>query len=260
MKRPIRHAPLRLGALLTAASLAAGCSSGQGVASAGASPSPAPSPTPVVASPSLAPSLTPVTTYDGDLPVGDLQAGTTYSLGVGSAKKLLVTVPANGWFTVDTWFLGKNDIHAELFNMTLIPYQIANVYVDPCRWLTSALDPPVGPTVDDLATALLKQAGPDAIAPTDVTLDGYSGKKVELSIPDYVDTATCDEGDFGRWSPSADPTHYGPFTYGDGQHDTVYIIDVDGTRWVIDTNYLPGTSKANLAELEQLVSSIRFEP
>jgi hypothetical protein len=40
----------------------------------------------------------------------------------------------------------------------------------------------------------------------------------------------------------------------------VYIIDVQGTRWVIDTNYLPGTSKANLAELEQLVASIRFEP
>jgi hypothetical protein len=39
----------------------------------------------------------------------------------------------------------------------------------------------------------------------------------------------------------------------------VYIIDVDGTRWVIDTNYLPGTSAASIAELEQLATSIRFE-
>lgn len=260
MKRPIGHESRPLGALLAVALLAAGCSSGQGVVSEGTSPSLAPSPTPVVSSPSLAPSSTPVITYDGDLPVGDLEAGTTYSLGVGSTQQLLVTVPASGWFTVDTWFLGKNDIHAELFNMTLLPYQVANVYADPCRWLTSALDPPVGPTVGDLATALMKQAGSDAVAPTDVTLDGYSGKKVELSIPGDVDTATCDEGDFGRWSPLADPSHYGPFTYGDGQHDTVYIVDVDGTRWVIDTNYLPGTSKASLAELEHLVASIRFEP
>ena len=59
--------------------------------------------------------------------------------------------------------------------------------------------------------------------------------------------------------PVADPEHYGPFTYGKGQHDTVYIIDVDGTRWVIATNYLPGTSAASIAELEQLATSIGFE-
>jgi len=40
----------------------------------------------------------------------------------------------------------------------------------------------------------------------------------------------------------------------------VYIIDVDGTRWVINTNYLPGTPPGSVAELEQLVASIRFAP
>jgi hypothetical protein len=125
--------------------------------------------------------------------------------------------------------------------------------------MAGAVDPPVGPTVEDLATALVKQAGPAAIAPTKVTLGGYSGKKVELSIPSDVDTDTCDEGHFGRWSPRDDPHHPGPFTYGNGQHDTVYIVDVDGTRWVIDTNYLPETSQGNLAELEQLVASIRLD-
>jgi hypothetical protein len=39
----------------------------------------------------------------------------------------------------------------------------------------------------------------------------------------------------------------------------VSIVDVDGTRWVIDASFLPGTSDANLAELEQLVASIRLE-
>ena len=49
-------------------------------------------------------------------------------------------------------------------------------------------------------------------------------------------------------------------TYGNGQRNTVYIVDVDGTRQVIYTMYLPGTSAANLAELEQILASIRFEP
>ena len=103
--------------------------------------------------------------------------------------------------------------------------------------------------------------------PTAVTVGGHAGKKVELSIPEDLDVTTCDsEGDFpifGRWytdPPNGTVVGAAPWTYGKGQHNTVYIVDVDGTRQVIDTMYLPGTSAANLAELEQIVASIRFEP
>jgi hypothetical protein len=97
-----------------------------------------------------------------------------------------------------------------------------------------------------------------------VTVGGHSGKKVELSIPEGLDVSTCDsDGDFpifGRWY-SGGMLNFGaaPWTYGDGQHNTVYIVDVDGTRQVIDTMYLPGTSAATLAELDEVVASIRFE-
>jgi len=193
------------------------------------------------------------------VPIGDLAAGATYSLDVGS-ERLILTVPGDDWSTIDTWFLGKDVLPpSDSYDMTLLLYIVGNTYIDPCNWESGAVDPPVGQTVEDLATALVKQAGPSAIAPTDVTLGGHRGKKVELSIPEDVDTSKCDEGNFGRWSPKGHPDQYGPFTYGNGQHDTVYIIDVGGTRWVIDTNYLPGTSAANLAELEQLVASIHFE-
>lgn len=41
----------------------------------------------------------------------------------------------------------------------------------------------------------------------------------------------------------------------------MYIIDVDGTRQVIDAMYAPGTtSAADRAEQEQIIASIRFEP
>jgi hypothetical protein len=194
------------------------------------------------------------------LPAGaDLEAGTTYAIEEVGSHRLLLTVPAPGWFTIDTWFLGKDVVGDDFYDITLIPYDVGNVYRDPCDWQGHPLDPPVGPTVDDLAAALVAQDGPGAPAPTDVTVGGYAGKKVELSIPESVDTHACDSGDYGRWSPAANPSWYGPFTYGRGQHDTVYILDVDGTRQVIDTNYQPGTSEADLAELEQLMASIRFE-
>ena len=45
------------------------------------------------------------------------------------------------------------------------------------------LDPPVGPTVDDLATALVEQPEQHASSLSDVTVGGYAGKKVELSHP-----------------------------------------------------------------------------
>jgi len=250
----------RNAAIVIAALVATGCGTGQGVASA-TLPLPLPSvdaPTPTTASP--APSTSPSPRLAPAMPVGDLEPGVTYALDLEGGQGLLLTVPAPGWFSIDTWFLGKNDIGAAApFSMTLLPYRVGNVYADPCNWMRGPVKPPVGPTVDDLAAALVEQAGPAGIAPTDVIVGGYAGKKVELSIPSDIDTETCDEGDFGRWSPTADPEHYGPFTYGNGQHDTVYIIDVDGIRWVIDTNYLPGTPAASLAELERLVESIRFE-
>jgi hypothetical protein len=247
----------RIAAVAVAALMATGCGTGQGVASATLPLPSVATRTPTTASP--APSTSPSPRLAPAMPAGDLEPGATYALDLEGGQGLLLTVPAPGWFSIDTWFLGKNETGADLFSMTLLPYRVANVYANPCHWLSSARRPPVGPTVDDLAAALVEQEGPKGLPPTVVTVGGYSGKKVELSIPSDVDTDTCDEGDFGRWSPTADPEHYGPFTYGRGQHDTVYIIDVDGIRWVIDTNYLPGTSAASLAELEQLITSIRFE-
>jgi hypothetical protein len=135
---------------------------------------------------------------------------------------------------------------------------IGGVHADPCQWLGSDVNPPVGPTVAELASALAAQAG--SSPPTNSAVGGYPATRVELVIPDGVDTDTCLGGDYGRWFYGVDRSTKGPFTYGNGQHDTVYILDVDGTRQVIDTMYMPGTSAATLAELDQIVASIRFEP
>ena len=182
-----------------------------------------------------------------------------------SPARLFLTAPA-GWETAhDIIFIGKNalDDPGEVYDILLGVHLVGNVYTGGCQWQGTALDPPVGPTVDDLATALVAHGGPGTVGPTEVTIGGHPGKKVELSIPADVDIATCDKWDglpvFARWSPPLHPPMGGPWTYGSGQRNTVYILDVEGTRQVIDTMYLPGTSAANLAELEQILASIRFE-
>jgi hypothetical protein len=141
-----------------------------------------------------------------------------------------------------------------------------NVHTDPCNWRETALDPPIGGTVEDLATALAAQPLQNVSAVTDVTLDGYAGKRVEMTMPGDVDLFSCDKTSdgqvvFGRWNFPDDPyaPYAGPWAFGNGQRDTAYILDVDGTRLVIDTSSLPGASEVDLAELEQLVASIRLE-
>jgi hypothetical protein len=214
-------------------------------------------PSPTV-TPSPSPSPVPV-------PLGDLAPGTTYfwddpcCVGAG---RIILTMPATGWFTFDPIFLGKGTRNPDHFDLYISPHLVGNLYTGGCHWRNTALDPPVGPTVDDLATALNAQAGPGASPPTDVDVGGHHGKKVELSIPANLDVSTCDSDGtfpiFGRWN--AGPNGAAPWTYGNGQHNTVYILDVNGTRQVIDTMYLPGRTAADRAELDQIVASIRFEP
>jgi hypothetical protein len=216
-----------------------------------------------IGGPGPSPSPTPSTVNA----VGSFAPGTTYTIDdpccVGPSR-MTFTVPATGWSAFDPVFVGKNVAGGgDVFDLYFGPHLVANVYTGGCHWLGTALDPPVGPTVDDLATALLAQAGPGASPPIAVTVGGHPGKKVELSIPQDLDVTTCDsDGDFalfGRWLPAAQSSGAAPWTYGDGQHNTVYIIDVDGTRQVIDTMYLPGTSTADRGEIDQIVASIRFE-
>jgi hypothetical protein len=115
----------------------------------------------------------------------------------------------------------------------------------------------VGPTADDLVTALVEQAAGNASAPTDVTVGGYPGKRVELSLPVGLDITTCDNGEFYRWWDE-----FGGQIGGWPPHDQsniVYILDVGDMRAVIDTLYTPDASEADLAEAEQLIASMRFE-
>lgn len=139
---------------------------------------------------------------------------------------------------------------------------ITNVYTDPCQWQGSLLDPAVGSTVDDLASALLAQKGRNATAPSDVTLGGYPAKRIEMSIPADLDSAACDMGVIRTWLAPGEDAAVWPagqdFLPRSGQLNVVYVVDVDGARLVIDSWHMPGTSAADLAELDAILASMRI--
>lgn len=129
---------------------------------------------------------------------------------------------------------------------------IANIYTDRCQWRGALLDPPVGPTVDDLTIALADVWGADATAPIDITIDGYVGKQMVLTVPTDVDFADCDNEQFHGWP---DRYYQGP-----GQIERLWILDVEGERLVVLATFFPEGSAQDLAELQEVIDSIQIEP
>jgi hypothetical protein len=158
-------------------------------------------------------------------------------------------------------------------------WTVDNVFADPCQWEGALLDPAIGPTAADLATALEHQVGRNASAPTDVVFGGYPAKRLELSIPEDLDVTTCDasrsfgsagnpaptEGIYRTWLAAGEAAsgHNVPAVPSEmlmGRVDVLYIVDVGGRRVVFDAWHLPGASAANVAELEEAVASIQIQP
>ena len=118
---------------------------------------------------------------------------------------------------------------------------------DPCG---GPWDIPVGPSVDDFATALAEHPTLGATTPVDISIDGHSGKFVEFQAP--ADLSACPTS-FFPWESSL-------YVQGASQRWHLRIIDVDGTRVVIQTNDYPETSAEHRAELEAIVASIQINP
>ena len=130
---------------------------------------------------------------------------------------------------------------------------MANIYTDSCP--SVLVDPPVGPTVDDLASAWANLPGFDATAPIDITVDGFHGKQVEFTVPDY-DEEECSNG--GTASAGTDGGGADWWAQGPNQHNQLWILDVNGTRLVIVASYFPDTSPQDRAAIDEILASIRI--
>lgn len=215
-------------------------------------PSPTISPTQAV-SPTLAATAT--TLGPGDQM---LDAGTYRIVGHPELPPILISVP-DGWQNLDGWAVRLRHPGEDVAVVAVQFWDVQQVYGHPCQWRGTLLQP--GPTADDLAEALVEIPLRNATQPVDVVMDGYAGKYVEWSVPADMDFAECDtdgvEPYFQSWTGAvwaSDRYQQSP-----GQVDRLWIVDIEGSRLVIDAFEMPSATVHERDELATVVESIRFE-
>jgi hypothetical protein len=175
-----------------------------------------------------------------------------------TALRVVYDVPTEGW----SQWEGAVKFDEDEGHVAVSITTMTNVVRHGCRNHSPA-DPPVGPSVDDLATALADLA-PFRVTspPEDVTINGYSGKHLELAVPDLPvegeEFTQCVGGNLYGWIGPLTEAFYG--YGGPGYTEEFWILDVEGTRLVIVAHRSPGSPPEDLAELRAILNSIRIEP
>jgi hypothetical protein len=250
---------LALGLTLTA------CATGGASTSAPSSTS-LPSPT-LSVSATASPTAMPAPTYPAnvmDFPhFSPLEVETYFVEPVGTDMQVFYTIPTEGWVS---WFGAfKEGLGTPLVGFSIV--NVTNVVQEGCTAHVAA-DPPVGPTVDDMATALAALS-PFVLTkpPTAITAFGFSGKYLKLTVPDMAfevsgdDTVFTDCADGDLWSWIGPPLGFAYYGYNHpGQVEELWLLDVDGTRLMIQTIRSPGSSEGDIAELHSIFESIDIVP
>lgn len=205
---------------------------------------------PSVGNPPPTPSATAASASPAFVGVGPLAAG-PYRVVVGDVG-FIFTIP-DGWAgpAVPGFAVGKEG-DGELASVILSFWQPASIYPDPCS-PGSLLDPSVGPSVDDLVAALAAQSFTETSAPTPVTVDGFSGQRIQYDVT--PDSANC-TGSMWLWRD----TDGSDRTEDHDQLNELTILDVAGSRVVIDLSYRPETPQHDRAELDSVFQTIQIEP
>jgi hypothetical protein len=166
---------------------------------------------------------------------------------------VLYTIPAEGW---NAWTGAFKEAGNQRVAVSIVT--VTNLVVDGCEDHSLA-DPPVGPTVDDLATALADFPPFQVTSPpSDVTIYGYSGKHLQLAVPETLEFTDCVGDELISWDA---PILSYPFHgYVPRLIEEFWILDVQGSRLVIVAGWTPDAPAADVAELRALLESIRIEP
>ena len=207
--------------------------------SVGRHPEPTPTPAP---HPSASPISHPGATWP-------LDAGTyslpEFPLGV------TFTVPA-GWHSCSDSLVEQSVCHRpadSVFDVRVSFLIVENVVADPCSPGDEPLDPPVGPSVDNLVAAISSLEGFEPSAPLDLTVNGYRGKRFTLTAP-------SDPGcDLKTWMTAERANSVSP-----GEVNLLQVLDIGGTRLVIAGAYYPEEPAAVdlRAALEQIMASVQI--
>lgn len=193
---------------------------------------------------------------------GALQAGSYYidndPVSHLNVKRATFTVP-DGWTSSDP-FVSKNQ--GEPGEVGFTTWVVTDVYTDACHWLNTSLTH-VDSGPDALIRALRDQGGREEALggwPWQGTVGGYSAEGIALVVPADLDTATC-TGHILRYWPDPGPDFNGGLCCNlPGNTDFVYAVDIEGKTLAVVARHYAASSTADIAELDGVINSLRFEP
>ena len=224
---------------------------GTGVVSPGATPTLPPSRS---ASPSQSPSPAPSAVADPFPPDGALASG-RYTMTRGDVR-LSVDVPTSGWSSSQGYFIGTDtDPKPDYVSFLFWDPSPKGVFVDSCAHKAG---PQVGPSIADLASAVSTMPDVTLVSgPANVTVGGRAAKLVVVKVPLDAKCPAVAEG-FDLW--------YGNRDNGEDRYATalgvtlrVWIIDVDGTRLMIEAETFKEAGPNTAQVVQKVIDSIQFE-
>jgi hypothetical protein len=181
---------------------------------------------------------------------GPIEAG-RYTLGEDFPVPTTFEVPAQ-WIACSSGVMEQGVCRLagrEFPRIGLTFNYVENVAADPCGG--ELLDPPIGPTVDDLVTAISNLEGFEATAPEDVTIDGFDAKRFTLAAPADPPCELLE-----TWATQTRVNGIGA-----REINLLHVVDVDGVRLLLSSTYFENTTTpADFAELDELIRSIDFAP
>ena len=186
----------------------------------------------------------------------------TYSLNPNSHFNVRFTVPA-GW----SWHgnhLSKGGIGlpdgAAIFFFGASFNAPLQVYADPVHWVDAKSTRWTGYPREDFVTALAAQPSRNATRSTYLDAGNWLGWAVEVTVPDDINLAASDRGQFRSWGPDGNAR----IAQGPGQRDLVWAINVGGPEYapqaqqglVIDAATFPGTPASVIYEIVAILKSV----
>ncbi len=170
----------------------------------------------------------------------------------GVSGKVAVVRTPEGYLNLGGWTFVAGEPFRALGFVTA-----DRVYPDPCgsrlrSKAETARDP--GPSVEDLAAALVAQKGATTSPPRPVTVDGHDGLYLDYQVSKGIDVRDCGDRAFDIFST-------GPGSWYlevSRERAAIWILDVDGERLVLSWVALPGVNDRHLREMTEMAESARF--
>jgi len=197
----------------------------------------------------------------GSITDGPLEPGryviATYNAAFNASHRITIDVP-DGYegvgFGVGFSVL-KTPVSVSGSDTGVALYDVGYSFADACNW--SGTQSPIS-SADELVAALAGQQGLRPSPPTDVVVSGSSGTFMELTVPAQTKLDRCWRDRMQAWALTGDGSN-AIWLNNPGQHDLLWILEVDGLPLVIDAFLAADASAQDRAELLQMVESIQID-